>query len=52
MVLDKVATMFGLSKFNVKRMVGEEERDIPNHEFEMFWRHPTRCKAALSSCAV
>ena len=38
--LDVLAEDVGLSKFNVKRMVGEETRDIPNHEFEILMRNP------------
>lgn len=40
MAIDKVGRDFGLSRLNVKRMVGEDERDIPNHPFELLWRNP------------
>src|SRR5262245_688139 len=30
----------GTSKFNVQRMVGEELRDIPNHDFETLMKNP------------
>lgn len=38
--LDIVAGDLGTSKFNVKRLRGEEERDIPNHELELLLRNP------------
>lgn len=38
--LDILGGDVGTSKFNVKRMVGEETRDIPNHEFEILLRNP------------
>lgn len=38
--LDVVAGDLGASKFQVKRMAGEEERDIPNHPFELLLRNP------------
>ena len=45
--LDILADDVGLSKFNVKRMVGEDERDIPNHEFELLLRTPNPLDSGL-----
>lgn len=38
--LDIVMDDVGLSKFHVKRLAGEDMRDIPNHEFEILLRNP------------
>ena len=38
--LDIVAGDVGLTKFNVKRVVGEDVRDIPLHELEILLRAP------------
>lgn len=45
--LDVLAGDIGTSTFNVKRMVGEEERDIPNHPFEMLLRTPNPLDSGL-----
>lgn len=37
----------GTSKINVKRMVGEELRDIPNHELEVRLRNPNPADSGL-----
>ncbi len=37
----------GTSKFNVKRMVGEETRDIPNHEYELLIRNPNPADSGI-----
>jgi len=45
--LDILADDVGLSKFNVKRMVGEEVRDIPNHDFELLMRNPNPLETGM-----
>lgn len=45
--LDILAGDVGLSKLNVKRMVGEETRDIPNHEFEVLMRNPNPLESGM-----
>jgi len=45
--LDILADDVGLSKFNVLRLVGEEERDIPNHPFELLLRTPNPLDTGL-----
>ena len=45
--LDVLAYDIGVSKFNVKRMVGEEERDIPNHSFEVLLRTPNPLETGM-----
>ncbi len=37
----------GTAKFNVKRMVGEETRDIPNHPYELLLRNPNEADSGL-----
>ena len=37
----------GTSKINIKRMVGEETRDIPNHEFELLLRNPNPANSGI-----
>jgi len=37
----------GTAKFSVKRMVGEEVRDIPNHEYELLLRNPNPIDSGL-----
>lgn len=37
----------GTSKINVKRMVREETRDIPNHEFEVLLRNPNPADSGI-----
>jgi HK97 family phage portal protein len=38
--LDLLAGDIGMARFHVKRMRGEEELDIPNHEFETLFENP------------
>lgn len=38
--MDIIAGDVGLSKLNIKRRVGEETRDIPNHDFELLMQNP------------
>lgn len=38
--LDVLMDDVGLSKFSVKRLVGDEMLDIPNHDFELLLRNP------------
>jgi phage portal protein BeeE len=45
--LDVLADDVGLSKFNVKRMVGEEVRDINNHDFELLLRAPNPLETGM-----
>jgi HK97 family phage portal protein len=37
----------GTSKINIKRMVGEETRDIPNHDFELLIRNPNPADSGI-----
>ena len=37
----------GTSKLNIKRMVGEETRDIPNHPFELLMRNPNPADSGI-----
>lgn len=37
----------GTSKINVKRIVGEETRDIPNHPFELLLRNPNPADSGI-----
>lgn len=37
----------GTSKLNVKRMVGEETRDIKNHDFELLLRNPNPADSGI-----
>ena len=45
--LDILADDVGLSNVNVKRRVGEEVRDITNHEYEMLQRTPNPLDSGL-----
>lgn len=45
--LDVLAGDIGTAQFNVKRMVGEEERDIPNHPLEVLLRNPNPLESGL-----
>ena len=45
--LDVLSGDMGTSKFNVKRMRGEMEIDIPNHEFEALLRNPNEMDSGM-----
>ena len=45
--LDVLSNEVATSKFNVRRMRGEDVRDIPNHEFEMLLRVPNPLQSGL-----
>lgn len=45
--LDILANDVATGKFNVKRMEGEEEIDIPNHPFERLMRNPNPLQSGM-----
>lgn len=45
--LDVLSNDVGTAKLNILRMVGEEERDIPNHDFELLMRNPNPMDTGL-----
>ncbi len=45
--VDILASDIGTSKVNVKRRVGEELRDIPNHAYELLLRNPNPIDSGL-----
>lgn len=45
--VDFLGKDIGTSKMNVKRMVGEETRDIPNHDFEVLLRNPNPADSGI-----
>ena len=45
--LDILAGDVGLSKLNVERMVGENRREIPNHEFELLMKKPNPLETGM-----
>lgn len=45
--MDILSNDVGTSKFNVERMVGEETREIPNHEFEELLRNPNPADSGI-----
>ena len=45
--VDLLGRRLGTSKFNVKRMRGEDEIDIPNHPFELLLRNPNPMDSGL-----
>lgn len=45
--LDVLSNDVGISKLNIMRLVGEEERDIPNHDFELLMRNPNPMETGL-----